>query len=89
MRSPRSKRSRVTPRQARQSEGTQLIELNRTEIFTHLRFWPQIKIAAGAEEQSVVENRTRCALQSAQKHNLVANSVKSQIIVEPTINIVA
>ncbi len=68
-------------------EGTKLIELDRTEIFTHLRFWPKIKIAAGAEDRSVVEARTRRALQSAQKYSLVANSVKSQIVVEPTIEI--
>jgi hypothetical protein len=36
----------------------------------------------------VVENRTRRALQAAQKYSLVANSVKSQIIIEPTISIV-
>jgi organic hydroperoxide reductase OsmC/OhrA len=71
------------------TEGTKLIELDRTEIFTHLRFWPKIKISAGAEDRSVVENRTRRALQSAQKYSLVANSVKSQIIVEPTIEITA
>ncbi len=70
------------------TEGTKLIELDRTEIFTHLRFWPKIKISAGAEDRSVVENRTRRALQSAQKYSLVANSVKSQIIVEPTIEII-
>ena len=29
------------------AEGTKLIELDRTEIFTHLRFWPEIRIAAG------------------------------------------
>ena len=69
------------------TEGTKLIELDRTESFTHLRFWPQIKISAGAEDRSVVENRTCRALQSAQKYSLVANSVKSQIIVEPTIEI--
>jgi organic hydroperoxide reductase OsmC/OhrA len=70
------------------TEGTKLIELDRTEIFTHLRFWPQIKISAGAEDRSVVEGRTRRALQAAQKYSLVANSVKSQIIVAPTIDIV-
>ena len=69
------------------TEGTKLIELDRTEIFTHLRFWPQIKISASAEDRSVVEGRTRRALQAAQKYSLVANSVKSQIIVEPTIEI--
>ena len=71
------------------AEGTKLIELDRTEIFTHLRFWPQIKIAAGAEDRTVVEVRTRRALQAAQKYSLVANSVKSQISIEPTIEIIA
>ena len=68
-------------------EGTKLIELDRTEIFTHLRFWPKIVIATGAEDRSVVKMRTRRALESAQKYSLVANSVKSQIIIEPTIEI--
>jgi organic hydroperoxide reductase OsmC/OhrA len=70
------------------AEGTKLIELDRTEIFTHLRFWPQIKFAASAEDRSVVEGRARRALQAAQKYSLVANSVKSQIVIEPTIEIV-
>ena len=69
-------------------EGTKLIELDRTERFTHLRFWPIIKIAANGEVRSVVEARTRRALQSAQKYSLVANSVNSQIVVEPAIEIV-
>jgi organic hydroperoxide reductase OsmC/OhrA len=69
------------------AEGTKLIELDRTEIFTHLRFWPVIRIAAGEEDPAVVEARTRRALQSAQKYSLVANSVKSEIIIEPKIEI--
>ena len=36
----------------------------------------------------MVEGRTRRALQAAQKYSLVANSVKSQIIFEPTIEII-
>jgi organic hydroperoxide reductase OsmC/OhrA len=71
------------------TEGTKLIELDRTEIFTHLRFWPQIKISAGGEAHSAVENRTRRALQAAQKYSLVANSVKSEIIIDPAIEIIA
>ena len=71
------------------AEGTKLIELDRTEIFTHLRFWPVIRIAAGDEDPKAVEARTRRALQSAQKYSLVANSVKSEIIIEPTIEVVA
>src|SRR4030042_1748147 len=50
------------------AEGTKLIELDRTEIFTHLRFWPVIRISAGAEDTKVVEARTRRALQAAQKY---------------------
>jgi organic hydroperoxide reductase OsmC/OhrA len=71
------------------TEGTKLIELDRTEIFTHLRFWPVIRIAAGSEAPEVVEARTRRALHAAQKYSLVANSVKSEIVIEPKIEIVA
>ena len=70
------------------AEGTKLIELDRTEIFTELRLRPVIRIAAGDESPSVVEARTRRAVQSAQKYSLVANSVKSAVIVEPVIEIV-
>jgi organic hydroperoxide reductase OsmC/OhrA len=69
------------------AEGTKLIELDRTEVFTHLRFWPVIKIDAGGEEPNVVLSRTRRALQSARKYSLIANSVKSEIVIEPKIEI--
>jgi organic hydroperoxide reductase OsmC/OhrA len=71
------------------AEGTKRIELDRTETFTHLRFWPVIRIAAGDENPAMVEARARRALQSAQKYSLVANSVKSEIMIEPTIELVA
>ena len=71
------------------AEGTKLIELDRTEIFTHLRFFPIIRVASGDESPKVVEGRVRRALQSAQKYSLVANSVKSEIIIEPNIEIIA
>lgn len=67
------------------SEGTKLIELDRTEIFTRLHFRPVIRIAAAGEPRAAVEGRTRRALQAAQKYSLVANSVKSEIVVEPEI----
>ena len=70
------------------AEGIKLIELDRTEIFTHLRFWPIIRISTGDEKPEVVRARTIRALQSAQKYSLVANSVKSEIIIEPTIEVV-
>ncbi len=67
------------------AEGTKLIELDRTEIFTQLHFRPVIRVARGDERKEVVQARIRRALQAAQKYSLVANSVKSEIIVEPEI----
>jgi len=67
------------------TEGTKLIELDRTEIFTKLHFRPVIQVARGEERKEVVEARIRRALQAAQKYSLVANSVKSQIVMEPEI----
>jgi organic hydroperoxide reductase OsmC/OhrA len=67
------------------SEGTKLIELDRTEIFTKLHFRPVIRVARGNERKEVVEGRIRRAVQAAQKYSLVANSVKSEIVVEPEI----
>ncbi len=67
-------------------EGTKLIELNLTEIFTHLRFWPQITVRVDADGDAAgTERRVRKALASAQKYSLVANSIKSEIVIEPTI----
>ena len=71
------------------AEGTKLIELDRTEIFTHLRLWPKIRIAAGDEVPSKVETRTLKALKAAQKYSLVANSVKSELVLEPSLEIVS
>ena len=71
------------------TEGTKLIELDRTEIFTRLHFRSVIRVAAGGEPRDVVEARVRRALQGAQKYSLVANSVKSEIVVEPEIVIEA
>ncbi len=67
------------------TEGTKLIELDRTEIFTRLDFRPKIRVAAQGEQASVMEARVRRALQAAQKYSLVANSVKSEIVVDPEI----
>jgi organic hydroperoxide reductase OsmC/OhrA len=61
------------------AEGTKKIELDRTEIFTHLVLRPKI-IVRGADRK-----RVERALQSAQKYSLVANSVKSEVTVEPEI----
>lgn len=69
------------------TEGTKLIELDRTEIFTRLLFRPKIRISAGGEPKDVIEGRTQRALHAAQKYSLVANSVKSEIVVEPELSI--
>jgi organic hydroperoxide reductase OsmC/OhrA len=71
------------------TEGTKLIELDRTEIFTRIHFRPQIRVAAGTEAKDVVEARVRRAMQAAQKYSLVANSVKSEIVIEPDLSIVS
>ena len=67
------------------TEGTKLIELDRTESFTRLHFRPRIRVAAGDEAPAVVEARTRKALAAAQKYSLVANSVKSEVVIEAEI----
>ena len=69
------------------AEGTKWVELDRTEIFTRVRLWPVIHVAAGEEDSAVVEGRVRRALEGAQKYSLVANSVKSEIEIEPTIHV--
>jgi organic hydroperoxide reductase OsmC/OhrA len=67
------------------TEGTKLVELDRTEVFSRLHFRPRIRVAAGGESPPVVEARVRRALAAAQKYSLVANSVKSEIVIEPEI----
>jgi organic hydroperoxide reductase OsmC/OhrA len=69
------------------AEGTKLIELDRTEIFTQLVLRPKIVVRAGGQDKAAIEKRVRRALESARKYSLVANSVKSEIIVEPEVNI--
>jgi hypothetical protein len=46
-----------------------------------------IRVAAEEQEKTAVANRVRRALESAQKYSLVANSVNSQITIEPTIKV--
>jgi organic hydroperoxide reductase OsmC/OhrA len=69
------------------AEGTKLIELDRTEIFTRVVLRPKIVVGADGQDKAAVERRVRRALESAQKYSLVANSIKSDISVEPEITI--
>ncbi len=67
------------------AEGTKLIELDRTEIFTQVVLKPRIVVRAGTELPEAVEKRVRRGLEAAQKFSLVANSVKSEVMIEPEI----
>ena len=69
------------------AEGTKRIELDRTETFSRLVLRPVIRIAAGGEACEAVEARAHRALAAARKYSLVANSVKSELVLEPTIRI--
>ncbi len=61
------------------AEGTKVIELDRTELFAEIKLHPRICV------QPCDENRIQRALQAAQKYSLVANSIKSHIVIEPEI----
>ena len=69
------------------AEGTKMVELDRTEIFTQVQLWPYIRIGSNGGDPAVVEARTNRALRAARKYSLIANSVKSEIIIEPEIKI--
>lgn len=69
------------------AEGIKRIELDRTELFTQVLLRPKIVVRAGGQDVTAIEKRVRRALESAQKYSLVANSIKSQVIVEPDITI--
>ena len=69
------------------AEGLKRIELDRTEIFSEVKLWPQIRLAANGQDPAVLESRVQRALRAAQKYSLIANSVKSSVLLEPTITI--
>ncbi len=69
------------------AEGTKRIELDRTEIFSRIVLRPVIRIAADGDSPEAVEARARRALAAALKYSLVANSVKSELVLEPTLRI--
>ncbi len=70
------------------AEGTKLIELDRTEIFTRVVLQPRIVVRAGALEREATLKRAQRALESAVKYSLVANSLKSEINIEPAIEVI-
>ncbi len=61
------------------AEGTKVIELDRTELFTQVTLHPKIRV------RECDESRIQRAIQSASKYSLVANSIKSKVMIEPEI----
>jgi len=72
-----------------EAEGTKLIELDRTEIFTQVTLRPRIVVRTDAAGGEGTLKRLQRALDSAVKYSLVANSIKSKIILEPKIETVS
>jgi organic hydroperoxide reductase OsmC/OhrA len=72
-----------------EAEGTKLIELDRTEVFTSVTLQPKIVLRAADEARASVTKQARRALESAQKYSLVANSIKSEVRVDPAIEFVS
>jgi organic hydroperoxide reductase OsmC/OhrA len=69
-------------------EGTKLIELDRTEIFSGICLRPHIRVATNGSDAATVEARVRRALQAAQKYSLMANSIRGDVMVEPEIEVI-
>jgi organic hydroperoxide reductase OsmC/OhrA len=67
------------------AEGTKLIELDRTETFTQVFLRPRIVVRTDAAGREGTLKRLQRALDSAVKYSLVANSIKSKLVLEPEI----
>jgi organic hydroperoxide reductase OsmC/OhrA len=70
------------------AEGTKLVELDRTELFTQVLVRPRIIVRSDEYEKDGTLRRLQRALDSAVKYSLVANSIKSRLVLEPEIEIV-
>lgn len=70
-------------------EGTKLIELDRTELFTQVVLRPRIVVCSDVNEKDATLKRLQRALDSAVKYSLVANSIKSKLVLEPEIEIIS
>ena len=70
------------------AEGTKLVELDRTETFTQVTLRPRIVLRTDAASREITLKRLQRALDSAVKYSLVANSIKSKLILDPEIETV-
>lgn len=71
------------------AEGTKRIELDRTELFTGVVLSPRIVVRADTGRPDETRKRAQRALESALKYSLVANSIQSDVSLEPRIEIIA
>jgi organic hydroperoxide reductase OsmC/OhrA len=69
-------------------EGTKLIRLDRTEIFSQVVLQPRIVVRSEPNDTDAILKRLQRAMDSAVKYSLVANSIKSNLVIEPEIEIV-
>lgn len=69
------------------AEGTKLIELDRTELFSHVVLQPRIVVRSDPMDKDATLKRLQRAMDSAIKYSLVANSIKSRLVLEPEIEI--
>jgi hypothetical protein len=69
------------------AEGTKLIELDRTEIFTEILLHPNIVVRCELSQKEITEKRIMRALETAQKYSLVANSIKSRVVIVPDLKL--
>ncbi len=70
------------------AEGTKRIELDRTELFTKVVLAPRIVVRAPAVQSEQTRKRVQRALESAGKYSLVANSIKSEVVIDPVIEVI-
>lgn len=70
------------------AEGVKLIELDRTETFTQVTLHPHIVVRTDGAGHEATLKRLQRALDSAVKYSLVANSIKSKLVLEPEIETV-
>jgi organic hydroperoxide reductase OsmC/OhrA len=71
------------------AEGTKRIELDRTETFAQVVLHPRIVVHSDADGKENTLKRLNRALDSAVKYSLVANSIKSKLVLKPEFKIVS
>lgn len=70
------------------AEGAKEIALDRTERFTSVRLTPAIRVAAGDTDPELIRSRVERAMAAARKYSLVASSINSELIIEPSLEII-